>query len=149
VTFCNDPAIAAAREVLNKLSDKYIQVSSFQSFKTFRGGFCPPQMDCTGSVELLADGTLNVDRFNDANGGIHSAMVNDFDLHAAIEVLTAPGLIGVLDAAAPPCEPPTDIFESLSLVDGAGEHRQSVTGCGGPEIDAARATMTGLMEKYL
>lgn len=149
VTFCSDPAIVAAREVLNKLSDKYIQVSSFASFKTFRGGFCPPQIDCTGSVELLADGTLNVDLLGDVDGGIHSAVVNDFDLHAAIKVLTAPGLIGVLDAVAPPCEPPTDIFESLSLVDGDGEHRQSVTGCSGPEIDAARATMSGLMEKYL
>ena len=149
VTFCDQPAIQAARDVLNNLKDKYIQTSSFVSFKTFRGGFCPPDIDCSGSVELLADGTLNVDRFNDANGGIHTAIVNDFDLRAAIKVLTAPGLIDILDAGSPPCVPPTDIFESLSLVDGDGEHRESVTGCGGPEIDAARATMSSLMEKYL
>ena len=149
VTFCDDPAIAAARDVLNKLKDKYIQFSSFESFKTFRGGFCPPDVDCSGSIELLADGTLKVDRFNDLNGGIHTATVNDFDLHAAIKVLTNSGLIQILDAGSPPCTPPTDIFESLSLVDGDGEHRVGVTFCNGPEIDAARDTMNTLVEKYL
>lgn len=149
VTFCDDPAIQAAREVLNKLSDKYIQLSSFVSFKIFRGGFCPPDIDCTGSVELLADGTLLVDRMGEMDGGIHTATVTDIDLRAAIKVLTAPGLLDVLDAGSAPCTPPTDIFESLLLVDGDGEHSESVTGCAGTEIDAARATMTSLMNKYL
>ncbi len=149
VTFCDDPSLQAARDVLNELRQKYIQTSSFVSFKTFRGGFCPPQIDCSGSIELLADGTLLVDRFDDIDGGIHSASVNEFDLRAAIKVLTDPGLLEVLDAGTPPCTPPTDIFESLSLVDADGEHQESVTGCGGAEIDAARATMNSLMQNYL
>ena len=149
VTFCSDVAIDAARNVLNALADKYIVTTNFESFRVFRGGFCPPDVDCTSSVELSADGTLRVDRFGEPNGAIHTATVNDFDLANAIKVLTDSGLVAILDASEPPCSPPTDIFESMQLVDGDGEHRVGVTFCSGPEIDAARAVLDDLTATYL
>jgi hypothetical protein len=148
-TFCDDPALRAARDVLNALKDKYIEFSSFESFRISRGGFCPPAVDCSSSIELLADGTLKVDRMDDLGGGIHTATVNDFDLHAAIKVLTDPGLVEILDAGSPPCTAPTDVFEGMTLVDGDGEHNVGVTFCHGPEIDAVRDTLDALSAKYL
>jgi len=149
VTFCDDPAIQAAREVLSDLKDKYIQTSDFESFRVFRGGFCPPAVDCSSSIELLADGTLNVDRMNDLQGGIHTATVTDIDLRDTIKVLTDPALIEILDADEPPCVAPTDVFESMNLKDSAGEHRVGVTFCHGPEIDAVRDALDSLVSKYL
>ncbi len=149
ITFCNQAPINAARAALNDLAAKYIVTSDFTSFKLFRGGFCPPTIDCTSSIELLADGSLKVDRMGEINGGVHQAQVTDVDLADAIEVLTNPDLITILSASAPPCDPPTDIFESMSLVDSAGEHRVGVTFCSGPELDAARQSLNALVEKYL
>jgi hypothetical protein len=149
-TFCNLDPIAEARKTLNALADKYLPVAgTFESLEIFRGGFCPPDIDCTGRIELFADGSLKVDRMGEPGGEIHQTTVTDVDLAAAVEVLMAPELITLLDSGEQACDPPTDIFESLSIVDDRGEHRAGITFCSSPELDAARDAVNGLVEKYL
>lgn len=123
--------------------------ADFVGFETFRGGFCPPEVDCSSSIELLADGTLTVDHVGEPFGGDHVATVSAADLTAAIAVLTDPALVDLLDAGQPPCSSPTDIFESMTLTDSAGEHRNSVTFCGLDPIAAARKTLQDLADKYI
>jgi hypothetical protein len=64
-------------------------------------------------------------------------------------VFTATDLLDRLDSGDQACNPPTDIFESITVVDADGEHRAGVTFCSFPDIDAARAMANELVEKYL
>ncbi|HZH16727.1 MAG TPA: hypothetical protein VE057_20400 [Archangium sp.] len=44
---------------------------SFERLKwAYGGGPCTEEMDCSGWDELLADGTLRVDRFGDPGGAV-------------------------------------------------------------------------------
>lgn len=112
-------------------------------------GPCPPEYDCSGSVELLADGTLRIDVDGERPVVVHEARVSTSDLAAAIPVLTDPALIALLDLGEPPCVPPTDVFEGMELTLGGVVHDNSTTTCSQPPIAAARATMRRLAETYL
>jgi hypothetical protein len=150
-TFCDQAPIVAARELLNELADRYFAEGvTFGSFRLFRShGPCPMDMDCTGFIELQNDGTLIVDRFND-DGRQEQATVSDSDLADAIVVLTNAELISLLDLEEPPCVPPTDIWESMTLTEIDGrEHDNGTTFCDQAPLQAVRDLLNGLADEYL
>ena len=123
---------------------------AFESFALHRSaGPCPPGIDCSGSIELDADGTLRVDIFGELpHGKIHEYTVTDDELDELIAIVTDDELVDILMQDEPPCEGPTDIYESMTLSAGGEQHHNSVTFCGGPALDAARDAMRNLADKY-
>jgi hypothetical protein len=107
-----------------------------------------PEADCEGFMELLDDGTLRYDRFGETPVVIHQASVTPEELDDAIEVLLDPELMALLDRSEPPCVPPTDIFEAMTLVVAGVEHSNSTTACEDPPLSAARQTLQGLIDIY-
>lgn len=128
----------------------------FDSFRmTWGSGPCPPNSDCEGSIELLADGTLRLDTpcsgFLACDGllpGTYEAVVSYDDLDAAIAALTAPDLIELLDGVRPVCQPPTDIYESFAVVIDDVEHGNETTTCDAEPLQRARDELSELVEKY-
>jgi hypothetical protein len=80
---------------------------------------------------------------------VGSANVTPTELANAIAVLADPALVELLDASSPPCVPPTDIFESMKLVEGGVRHQNSTTMCDNPPVKAARDVIYQLGDKYL
>ena len=124
-----------------------------REFRRFRrytaGGPCPDDLDCAGYIDLRHDGRLLVDRLDELPVVVHQAQVSQEDLDAAVAVLTDPELVALLDLAGPPCEPPTDIYDSMILVEEDARHSNSVTFCNDAPIAAARAALDDLVEAYL
>jgi hypothetical protein len=128
----------------------------FESFRmTWGSGPCPPNGDCEGSIELLADGTLRLD--TPCSGhlacdglipGTYEAMVSAEDLDAVIAALTAPDLIDLLDGPRPVCEPPTDIYESVAVVIDDDEHANETTTCEAAPLQRARDALSELVKEY-
>jgi len=122
----------------------------FEQFTLFNSaGPCRDGMDCAGFIELNASGLLRVDRFGEVPEVVHEATVSSEDLAAAIPILTDADLVGLLDLGETPCEPPTDIFESMELVMDGVTHENSTTFCSDAPLVAARAAMRGLQETYI
>jgi hypothetical protein len=121
----------------------------FVSFRYAIGyGPCPPEMDCSSFTELLADGTLRYDRDDETPVVVHEMVIEPDDFTAAVEAFTDPALIAILDLGEMPCEPPSDVGESMTLVDDGGEHTNSVTFCKDPPLVAARDMVEELTSKY-
>ncbi|HEU5055207.1 MAG TPA: hypothetical protein VFU21_01725 [Kofleriaceae bacterium] len=80
---------------------------------------------------------------------VHEAQVSQADLDAAVAVLTDPELVALLDLARPPCDPPTDVWDSMLLVDDEARHANGVTFCTDAPIAAARAALDDLVDRYL
>ncbi len=117
--------------------------------KSSAAGPCPPNADCDGFVELLASGTLRVEKFGDVGNKVTEVDIAADDFTAAVAVFTDPALIAILDGPDPACDPPTDIFESMLLqIDGA-DHDTATTLCDQPPIVAARAKANELEDKYV
>jgi hypothetical protein len=122
---------------------------SFKSFRLSKAyGPCPPGGDCIAYIDLAGDGTISADLFERPDASEMTATLAPSELTHAISVLTAPALVTLLDAAQPPCLPPTDIFESMRLVDDAGSHENSTTGCLDAPLKAARDMLNTLAQKY-
>ncbi len=151
-TFCGDAPLEAVRAFAQTLADRYATPPAPAEFVRFRistNGFCPPDADCNGFIELHADGTLNVDRTGEPGGAVHSAQVSESDVLAAVDVLTADALIALLTVDEPPCEAPTDIFESMTLESPEKTWSNSTTFCDDAPLVAARQVMRDLSEAYL
>jgi hypothetical protein len=127
-----------------------VDVAEFDRFQLSRAaGPCPPDADCDGFIELLAEGTLRFEKFGELGNPVQEAQVSDEDLAAAAAVFADPALIALLDGPDPACDPPTDIFESMvSEIEGA-EHEAATTFCAQPPIAAAREMADMLQTKYL
>lgn len=152
-TFCDQAPLQAARDILNRLADEYLPepVATFGSFRLFRSyGPCPPEMvDCDGYIELLGDGTLLHDPVGEAVVEPYSATITDAELSDAIAVLIDADLVNLLDIDGQICEPPTDIYEAMTLTDDDGiEHSNSTTMCNNSPIAAARNLLNGLKDIY-
>lgn len=127
-----------------------IDVGEFERFRfDTAAGPCPPGSDCDGYVELLADGTLNVEVFGDVTNTVQTAQVSAQDLADAAAVFTDPALVVLLDAADPPCKPPTDIFENMLLEADGITYDNSVTGCDDAAILSARTMAMQLQDTYV
>jgi hypothetical protein len=123
---------------------------AFTSFLwTEASGPCPPNSDCSEATELLASGVLRKDCDNQLPVVVHEAMVSAADRDAAIAILSDKALVALLDQPGAPCQPPTDVFESMTLVEGGRTHKNSVTVCPNPPIASARKILDALVEKYL
>ena len=124
--------------------------AAFESFRYTTGsGPCPPNSDCSSMSELLANGTFRHDCDGQLPVVVHETMVSAADRDAAIAVLTDPALVSLLDLGKSPCQPPTDIFEAMTLTAGGRQHTNSVTFCRDAPIEAARRALQKLLEKYL
>ena len=123
------------------------------AFDRFRlsnsAGPCMDGEDCSGYVELSDTGQLLVDKFGEVPESVHEAQVTDEELTAAIVVLTDPDLVALLDLGAPPCKPPTDIYESMELELDGVSHQNSTTFCGDAPLEAARDVMHDLQQIYV
>jgi hypothetical protein len=128
----------------------------FDSFRMDWGsGPCPPNGDCEGSIELLADGTLRLDTpcegplaCDGLIPGTYEAMVPVEDLDATIAALTAPDLIDLLDGPHPVCPPPTDIYETMAVVIDDVEHSNETTLCEDAPLERARDAIGELVQAY-
>ena len=80
---------------------------------------------------------------------IHEAQVSAGDLADIIPILTDADLVALLDLHQPRCEPPTDVFEDMTLVDDDRRHSNAVTFCDDAPIAAARAAITDLADQYV
>jgi len=149
-TFCDKPSIEAARAFMTDLAEKYLPRPSFERFRISTGGFCPPEYDCSGFVELTADGTLRVDRVQEFPIAVHEATVSAGDLQSAIDVVTLHRLIELLASEDELCDMPSGVHEymSITLSDGI-EHGASTTFCDQPELESAREIMAELARTYL
>ena len=117
--------------------------------KSSAAGPCPPNADCDGFVELLASGTLRVEKFGDVGNKVTEIDITADDFTAAVAVFTDPALLAILDGPDPACNPPTDIFESMLVqIDGA-DHDTATTLCDQPPIVAARTKANELEDKYV
>jgi len=123
------------------------------TFERFRldsaAGPCPPEADCNGFIELLADGTLRVETFGDVEDTVVEAAISDGDLTEAAAIFSDPALLALLDGPDPACDPPSDIFESMTAVVDGVTHDTSTTFCDQAPIAAARQMATGLAETYV
>jgi hypothetical protein len=126
-----------------------IPAEDFECFtRSWGAGPCPPDADCSAFIELCAGGALRYDRFGETPVVIHETTVTPDELASAIEVLTDPDLVALLDLDEPPCEPPTDIGENMTLVARGVEHSNSTTACSDPPLVAARETLQALADAY-
>jgi hypothetical protein len=125
-----------------------IEFSSFR--RHMSNGPCPPGLDCSGLMELRADGTLLVDRVGEALEEPRQAQVSDEDLEYAIAVFTKPALVELLDLDETPCPEPSDIYEAMILteVDGT-EHSNGTTFCNEVAISDARNVIEDLADRYI
>jgi hypothetical protein len=124
--------------------------AAFTSFRvTSAYGPCPPGGDCSGYIEIDGAGKISRDHTERPDAGVGTAQLSSAELAHAASIVTAPALVKLLDATSPPCAPPTDIFENMKLVDGAGTHENSTTACQNAPIKAARDELTALGNKYL
>lgn len=121
-------------------------------FRRFRrslgGGPCPDGEDCSGYVDVRRDRRLLVDKLGEVEPVIHEAEITQAELDEVIRVVTDPDLVAILDLGRPPCEPPTDVFESMMLVLDDGRHGNSVTFCDDAPLVAARAALDDLVDAY-
>lgn len=111
-------------------------------------GPCPPDADCDGFVELLSTRSLRVEKFGDLGDPVTEVEIDEGDFAAAIAVFTDPELIALLAGPEPPCDPPTDVFESMELGAAGQVHSATTTGCDQPPLAAARMTAVALREQY-
>ena len=125
-------------------------LGAFESFRhSTAGGLCPDDMDCAGSIELTSDRVLLVDKNGELPVVIHQAEVTVAELDDALPVFTDPALIALLDLGEPPCLPPSDVFEDMTLTEGGGrQHTNSVTFCDDAPIATARETLRALADAY-
>jgi hypothetical protein len=123
--------------------------SEFEQFKISRSALCPIDFDCSGFVELSADGTLRLDQTDAPGAPIATTEVDAGDLQAAVDVLTSPALLATLSAGEPPCELPFDVTELMSVTVGGKQHSVLTTFCGEPELEAARRAMERLTFEHV
>ena len=125
-------------------------LGTFESYRhSTAGGLCPDDLDCAGFIELTADRVLLVDKNGELPVVVHEAEVTVAELDDALPVLTDRALIALLDLGEPPCVPPSDVFEDMTLSEGGGrQHSNSVTFCEDEPIAAARATLRALADAY-
>jgi len=124
--------------------------AAFKVFKFVSGaGPCPPDRDCSGFIELSADGTLRVDNIGEMpRGTVHEIKVTPAELQAILPVLTAPALRGLLDTGGQDCPVIHDVWESMSLTMDGVTHEHKTTACSDQPIQDARKAILGLAKKY-
>jgi hypothetical protein len=126
------------------------RLGAFETFEDNLGaGPCAPNDDCSSFFELRASGLLRVDCYGQVPVVVHEVMVPAADRDATIAVLTAPALVTLLDLGKPPCPPPTDVGETMTLTAGGQRHTNSVTLCTNAPIETARQALIKLAQKYL
>lgn len=125
------------------------ELPGFERYKlTSAAGPCPPNMDCSGFIELLASGTLRVEPFGVVGDPVTEAQISADDFTAAVQVFAAADLVALLDAPDPLCNAPTDIFETMLVEIDGGSHDADTTFCDQAPLVAARDMANMLAMKY-
>lgn len=127
-----------------------VNVDAFERFlMSSAAGPCGPGGDCDGFVELLASGTLRVETFGDVTKVVTEVEISPEDFDAAVLVFADPALLALLDGSDPVCDPPTDIFESMTVEIDGTTHESSTTACADPPVAAAREMAVSLRTEYV
>jgi len=122
---------------------------AFERFRrTIAYGPCPPEGDCDGFVAVTADGSLNINLDDDPTNMIYEAVLTDREMKTIIQVVTAPALLELLDNEVPPCDPPTDIVETMTVVVDGSEFSNMTTSCENQPLMATRALVDSLIANY-
>lgn len=121
----------------------------FERYKlTSAAGPCPPDMDCSGFVELLAAGTLRVEPFGVVGDPVTEVQISADDFTAAVQMFAAAELVALLDAPDPLCNAPSDIFEAMLVEIDGGSHDADTAFCDQAPLVAARDMANMLAMKY-
>lgn len=124
-------------------------LSGFERFKLSRAaGPCPPNSDCDGFIELLADRTLRVEPFGEQGDPVTEVEISEEDQAAAVQVFAAIALVDVLDSPEPLCNAPRDVFESMEVVIDGATHDGDTAFCDQAPLVAARDMANMLAMKY-
>jgi hypothetical protein len=124
-------------------------LAGFERFKLSRAaGPCPPNMDCDGFIELLADRTLRVEPFGEQGDPVTEAEISEDDMAAAVQVFAAVALVQLLDSPEPLCNAPRDVFESMQVDIDGGSHDADTAFCDQAPLGAARDMANMLAMKY-
>lgn len=125
-------------------------LAGFERFKLSRAaGPCPPETDCDGFIELLADRTLRVEPFGEEGDPVTEVEISEDDMADAIQVFAAFALVQVLDSPEPLCNAPRDVFESMELVIDGATHDGDTAFCDQAPLGAARDMANMLAMKYV
>jgi hypothetical protein len=126
------------------------RLGAFESFRHELGaGPCAPNDDCSQFTELQASGLLRVDCYGQVPVVVHEVTLPAAERDAVIATLTDPALVSLLDLGKPPCPPPTDVGETMTLTEGGRKHTNSVTLCQQQPIESARKALEKMVFKYL
>lgn len=127
-----------------------IDVQGFERFlMTSAAGPCKPGNDCDGFIELLDTRMLRVEIFGDVSETVTEVEISEEDFAAAVLVFADPALLDLLDGPDPVCDPPTDIFESMTVQLEGVVHDAATTFCDQAPVAAARQTAIALREEYV
>src|SRR6185295_9760873 len=103
------------------------KLGAFESFHYEMGaGPCAPNSDCSRFTDLQASGLLRVDCYGQVPVVVHEATVSAADRDDVVATLTDPALVSLLDLGKIPCQPPTDVGESMTLAAGGRKHTNQV-----------------------
>ena len=144
---CDAPPLVAARRAMAELGARYLP-GEFVSFRIATEAFCAPTVDCSGFVELGADGALRLDRTGERPTVVHEATISADDLAAALVVVMAPDSLAGLAGEAP-CEAPTDLHEVMTIDTSVAQHSQVTTLCDAAYLVGLRDAMQSLVDDYL
>lgn len=122
---------------------------SFERFTLeFSAGLCEPDDDCAEFIEVNADGSVMYDAYGEVPVVVHEATISTEDLDALIPTLTDSALVDILSLSEAPCDPPTDIGESMTLVADGVTYQNSTTSCQDAPLVAAREALESLAAEY-
>lgn len=116
---------------------------------TSAAGPCKPGNDCDGFIELLDTRMLRVEIFGDVSETVTEVEISEEDFAAAVPMFSDPALIDLLDGSDPVCDPPTDIFESMTVQLDGIVHDAATTFCDQAPVAAARQTAIALRKEYV
>lgn len=112
-------------------------------------GPCTDGADCRGFHELSASGQLRVDRIGEP-GVTHEATVTDEHLEIALQLMTHPVLLRLLDGTGPACVPLSDDWlETMQVELPLETLRRETTGCDDTETQSVRDLFAGMESHYV
>ncbi|HLA76689.1 MAG TPA: hypothetical protein VJU18_03810 [Vicinamibacteria bacterium] len=124
----------------------------FVRFLRSTSGFCAPDHDCQGGIEIEGTGVLRVDPTGVMVGGLppanYQAQLSTGDLAETKRRLTDAAFVAAL-AASEACLPEiADVHETMELELESRTYRRSVASCVDPALRSVRSYLDALLARY-
>ncbi len=145
----DDPPGGTPDAAVDDPADAAPPPADFRRFtRTFGGGPCPADEDCTGFIEVRQTGRLLLDRIGELPVVVHQATITAVELDQVVTVVTDPDLVALLDLGHSPCAEVADAWDQMTLLDDGARHDNVVTFCDDAPIVAARTALDDLSAAY-